>query len=94
MFRGAVAEFLENNRRTLINYMRAYGSGRRTLTASAESAMNHVINGRIFKRHQTHWSTKGAHCLRQTRAELLVGRLEKHFRARFPHFRSPELGSA
>ena len=87
----ALLTFLANNRRDLIDYQRARMAGRRISSASAESVMNHVVNRRLSKRQQMRWSTKGAHCLLQTRVELLDGRLEKHFAARFPHFRSPEL---
>ena len=52
--------------------------------------MNHVVNRRMSKRQQMRWSLKGAHCLLQTRVELLDGRLEANFAKHFPHFRSPE----
>lgn len=83
----ALLTFLVNNRRDLVDYQRARMNGRRISSASAESVMNHVVNRRLSKRQQMRWSMKGAHCL-QTRVELLDGRLEKHFAARFPHFMS------
>jgi hypothetical protein len=82
--------FLVNNRRDLIDYQQARMAGRRVSSASAESVMNHLINWRLTKRQQMRWSMKGAHYLLQTRVELLDGRLETCFAARFPHFRSPE----
>lgn len=84
--------FLKNNRKDLVDYQGARMSGRRISSASAESVMNHVVNRRMSKRQQMRWSLKGAHCLLQTRVELLDGRLEAHFAKHFPHFRSPECG--
>jgi len=91
---GALLTFLVNNRKDLVDYQRARKSGRRISSASAESVMNHVVNRRMSKRQQMRWSMKGAHCLLQTRVELLDGRLEGHFVKRFPHFRTPETGFA
>jgi hypothetical protein len=91
---GAAASlltFLINNRRNLIDYQHARMEGRRISSASAESVMNHLVNRRLSKLQQMRWSMKGAHCLLQTRAELLDGRLEQCFSMRFPRFRSPEL---
>ncbi|HEX7912083.1 MAG TPA: hypothetical protein VF534_28900 [Paraburkholderia sp.] len=82
--------FLEHNRKDLVDYQRARMEGRRVSSASAESVMNHLINRRLSKRQQMHWSMKGAHYLLQTRVELLDGRLESCFRSRYLHFRSPE----
>ena len=62
-------------------------------SASAESVMNHLVNRRLSKRQQMRWSIKGAHCLLQTRVELLDGRLEECFAVRYPHFRSPDIRS-
>ena len=78
-------------RKNLIDYAKARQQGRRISSASAESVMNHVINRRMSKKQQMRWSMMGAHFLLQTRVEMLEGRLVEHFRARFPHFRSPEL---
>lgn len=88
---SALLTFLVNNRRDLIDYQRARMDGRRISSASAESVMNHLVNRRLSKQQQMRWSMNGAHCLLQTRVELLDGRLEKCFATRFPHFRSPEL---
>ena len=52
--------------------------------------MNHVINRRMSKGQQMRWSISGAQRLLQTRVAMLDDRLETHFYARFPHFRSPE----
>jgi hypothetical protein len=87
----ALLKFLVNNRRDLIDYQHARMEGRRISSASAESVMNHLVNRRLSKRQQMRWSMKGAHCLLQTRVELLDGRLEACFERRFRHFRSPEL---
>jgi hypothetical protein len=92
--RGAAAalqSFLQSNRRDLIDYQRARMAGRRISSASAESVMNHVVNRRMSKHQQMRWSMYGAHCLLQTRVEMLDRRLEQHFEAWFPHFRTPEL---
>ena len=83
-------DFLVKNRKDLVDYQRARMSGRRISSASAESVMNHVVNRRMSKQQQMRWSVKGAHCLLQTRVELLDGRLTQHFARRYPHFRSPE----
>ena len=91
---SALLVFLVNNRHDLVDYQRARMSRRRVSSASAESVMNHVVNRRLSKHQQMRWSIKGAHCLLQTRAELLDGRLEAHFARRFPHFRTPELASS
>ena len=91
---SALLLFLVNNRHDLVDYQRARMSGRRVSSASAESVMNHVINRRLSKHQQMRWSMRGAHCLLQTRVELLDGRLEAHFATRFPHFRTPELASS
>ncbi|MBE0548088.1 MAG: ISKra4 family transposase [Rubrivivax sp.] len=91
---AALLKFLVNNRRDLIDYQRARMAGRRISSASAESVMNHLVNSRMSKRQQMRWSIKGAHCLLQTRVELLDGRLQNCFASRFPHFRSPELRRA
>ena len=85
-----LAEFLRNNRTILIDYHQTRRDGRRISTAMAESVMNHLINRRLSKRQQMRWSMKGAHCVLQVRVEMLDGRLERHFREHFPHFRSPE----
>ena len=86
-------EFVSNNRKNLIDYAKARQQGRRISSASAESVMNHVINRRMSKKQQMRWSVMGAHFLLQARVEMLEGRLVDHFRARFPHFRSPELAA-
>ena len=78
--RGVVDVFVQLSRR----------DGRRISTAMAESVMNHLINRRLSKRQQMRWSMKGAHCVLQVRVEMLDGRLERHFREHFSHFRSPE----
>ena len=86
----ALLVFLINNRKDLVDYQHERMKGRRISSASAESVMNHVINRRMSKRQQMRWSMKGAHCLLQTRVELLDGRLEQHFANCHPYFRSPE----
>ena len=86
-------EFVSNNRKNLIDYAKARQQRRRISSASAESGMNHVINRRMSKKQQMRWSMMGAHFLLQARVEMLEGRLVDHFRARFPHFRSPELAA-
>ena len=58
---------------------RARMEGRRISSASAESVTNHLVNSRLSKRHQMRWSIKGAHCLLQTRVELLDERLKNCF---------------
>ena len=85
-----LAAFLSNNRTILIDYHQTRRDGRRISTAMAESVMNHLINRRLSKRQQMRWSMKGAHCVLQVRVEMLDGRLERHFREHFSHFRSPE----
>lgn len=95
--RGAATRLLayvRENRADIIDYNRARRSGRRISTAAAESVMNHVINRRMSKGQQMRWSISGAQCLLQTRVALLDDRLETHFHARFPHFRSPEVPHA
>lgn len=84
-------EFLRNTRNDLVDYERARMAGRRISTASAESVMNHVINRRMSKRQQMRWNYASAHRMLMARVELLDGRLEDHFRRRFPGFRSPEV---
>ena len=86
----ALLDFLVKNRKDLVDYQRARMRGRWISSASAESVMNPVVNRRMSKRQQMRWSVKGAHCLLQTRVELLDGRLEQHFARRYPRFRSPE----
>ena len=73
-----------------MDYNRARRSGQRISTAAAECVMNHVIYRRMSKGQQMRWSTSGAQRLLQTRVAMLDDRLETHFYARFPHFRSPE----
>ena len=90
----ALLGFLENNKKDLVDYQRERMKGRRISSASAESVMSHVVNRRMSKRQQMRWSMKGAHCLLQTRVELLDGRLEDHFASLYPHFRSPEQSQA
>lgn len=89
----ALPTFLIHNQRDLIDYQRARMAGWRISSASAESVMNHLVNRRLSKRQQMRWSIKGAHCLLQTRVELLDGRLEECFAVRYPHFRSPDIRS-
>jgi DNA-binding transcriptional MocR family regulator len=86
--------YLRNNWSDVVDYHRARRSGRRISTAAAESVMNHVINRRMSKKQQMRWSINGAHRLLQTRVALLDNRLEAHFHARHPHFRSPEVRGA
>lgn len=86
-----VLSFLVNNRKDLVDYECARMSGRRISSASADSVMNRVVNRRMSKNPQMRWSIKGAHCLLQTRIDLLDGRLEGHFAARFLHFRPSKL---
>jgi hypothetical protein len=95
--RGASARLLayvKKNRADIIDYNRARRNGRRISTAAAESVMNHVINRRMSKGQQMRWSISGAQCLLQTRVSLLDDRLQTHFHAQFPHFRSPEVRHA
>jgi hypothetical protein len=82
-------QFIENNRDDLVDYARARRQRRHISTAAAESFMNHLINRRMSKRQQMRWSIMGAHHLLQARVEMLEGRLEQHFHARFPHLRTP-----
>ena len=91
---SALLDFLVKNRKDLVDYQRARMSGRRILSSSAESVMNHLVNRSMSKLQQMRWSVKGAHCLLQTRVELLDGRLEQHFARKYPHFRSPERTTA
>jgi hypothetical protein len=91
---GATArltEFLKNNALILVDYARAREGGKRISTAPAESVMNHVINRRMSKRQQMRWSAKGAHLMLQARVDLLDDRLHGRYKARYPHFRSPEM---
>ena len=91
--RGAASRllaFVRKNRADIVDYNRARRSGKRISTAAAESVMNHVINRRMSKGQQMRWSISGAQRLLQTRVAMLDDRLETHFYARFPHFRSPE----
>jgi hypothetical protein len=88
---GRLLAYLRENRSDIVNYNRVRRSGRRISTAAAESVMNHVINRRMSKGQQMRWSIDGAHQLLQTRVAMLDNRLEAHFHAQFPHFRSPEV---
>lgn len=87
-------EFLRNNRDDLIDYQRARMACRRISTASAESVMNHLVNRRMSKRQQMRWRFDSAHKMLLVRADLLDGRLQDRFRARYAGFRSPEPASA
>ena len=52
--------------------------------------MNHVSYRRMSMGQQMRWSASGAQRLLQTRVAMLDDRLETHFYARFPYFRSPK----
>jgi len=66
--------YIENNKGALIDYGQRYRTGQPISTSRAESTVNQLVNARVNKRQQMHWSPRGAHRVLQVRAAVLDGR--------------------
>jgi hypothetical protein len=85
--RGLV-EYVEANGGATINYGERHRRGKPVSTATAESAVNQVLNQRMCKRQQMRWSPIGAHRLAQVRCAVVNGDLVERL-ARYEPPREP-----
>lgn len=67
--------YVEANGGSTINYGARHRDGKPVSTATAESAVNQVINKRMCKRQQMRWSPHGVHLLAQVRCAFINGDL-------------------
>ena len=79
--------YIRNHRGSIPNYGERYRQGETIRTAFVESTINQVVSRRFVKRHQMHWTLRGAHLLLQTRTKVLNDELEDVFRRWYPLFR-------
>jgi hypothetical protein len=74
------------SRHNPINYGARHRQHKPVSTATAESAVNQVINQRMCKRQQMRWSPQGVHLLAQLRCAVINGDLVK----RLARYEKPE----
>jgi len=65
--------YLDNNRKTLVNYGARHRKGLPISSSIAESAVNQVVSHRMAKKQQMRWTDAGAHYLAQVRVAVLNG---------------------
>ena len=70
-----LVEYVEANGGSTMNYGARHRCGKPISTATAESAVNQVLNQRMCKRQQMRWSPIGAHLLAQVRCAVINGDL-------------------
>jgi hypothetical protein len=80
--------YVEANGGSTINYGARHRQGKAISTASAESAVNQVLNQRMCKRQQMRWSPHGAHLLAQVRCAVINGELKERL-ARYEKPKEP-----
>jgi hypothetical protein len=73
-------DYLDNHKGTLLDYGKRYRAGKPVSGATAESAVNQVINARMCKRQQMRWSPRGAHLVVQGRCAVINGDLVTRLR--------------
>jgi len=83
-----LVEYVEANGGSTINYGARHRLGKPISTATAESAVNQVLNQRMCKRQQMRWSPIGAHLLAQVRCAVINGDLVQRL-ARYEPPRKP-----
>ncbi|BDC45434.1 hypothetical protein PTKU15_87310 [Paraburkholderia terrae] len=83
-----LVEYVEANGGSTINYGARHRPGKPISTATAESAVNQVLNQRMCKRQQMRWSPIGAHLLAQVRCAVINGDLVQRL-ARYESPRKP-----
>jgi hypothetical protein len=86
---GEVQAYLRANAASLVNYAGRYRRGERVSMTIVEPMVNRVIERRMTKKQQIHWSRRGAHLLFQVRLAVLEGGLQDVFRHRYPRFQMP-----
>lgn len=83
-----LVEYVEAKGGSTINHGARHRQRKPVSTATAESAVNQVINQRMCKRQQMRWSPKGVHLLAQARCALinvdLAERLARYKRPKPP----------
>lgn len=82
-----LVEYVEANGGSTIDYGARHRRGKPISTATAESAVNQVLNQRMCKRQQMRWSPTGVHLLAQVRCAVINGDLRERlevFRRRPP----------
>ena len=83
-----LVEYVEANGGSTMNYGARHRRGKPISTATAESAVNQVLNQRMCKRQQMRWSPIGAHLLAQVRCAVINGDLVQRL-ARYEPPRKP-----
>ena len=78
--------YVEANGGSTINYGARHRQHKPVSTATAESAVNQVINQRMCKRQQMRWSPQGVHLQAQLRCAVINGDLVE----RLARYRKPE----
>ena len=78
--------YLKNNADSIPDYGRRYRAGERISTSFVESAVNQIVDKRMSKSQQMHWSPQGAHLILQVRTSVIDGRLREHFARWHPGF--------
>ncbi|OYD60672.1 UNVERIFIED_ORG: hypothetical protein BDU10_10062 [Burkholderia sp. CF145] len=80
--------YVEANGGSTMNYGARHRGGKPISTATAESAVNQILNQRMCKRQQMRWSPIGAHLLAQVRCVVVNGDLVERL-ARYEPPRKP-----
>ena len=63
--------YIEGNKTSLVAYTKRQKENKPIPTAMAESAVNLIINARMYKRQQMRWTPRGAHLLAPVRCALI-----------------------
>ena len=83
-----LVEYVEANGGSTMNYGARHRCGKPISTATAESAVNQILNQRMCKHQQMRWSPIGVHLLAQVRCAVINGDLAERL-ARYEPPRKP-----
>src|SRR4051812_4062381 len=78
-----VDRYLRSQSAHLVDYAERHRAGQRVGTALTEGTANFLVNRRMAKAQQMHWSRRGADLLLQVRCALYNGTLGTGFGQRF-----------
>jgi hypothetical protein len=68
--------YIENNARSIPDYVSRHRAGRPVSTSRAEGCVDDLTNARMGKKRRKRWSPRGAHRVAITRAAVRDGRLQ------------------
>lgn len=83
------ATYLARNADAIPHYGERYRYDEPISTAFVESAVNVMVDKRMSKRQQMHWTRDGAHDVLVVRADVLNGTLRDHFELWYPGMAEP-----